>query len=69
MMICSHCQSSTPEARNFCQECGHKIRDLKVIRFGAGCRRSPALDYFWESGDPAVFASKGALDFDPSLSG
>ena len=67
MMTCPTCFEETPEARNFCIHCKHKVRDLRVVKFGAGCRHSPALDYFWESGEPAVFASKDALDYDPAL--
>ena len=67
MMICPTCFEETPEARNFCIHCDHKVRDLRVIKLGAGCRRSSALDYFWETGEPAVFAQKGALDYDPAL--
>ncbi len=67
MITCSHCQEETPEARNFCAYCGHKVRDLKTVKLGVGTRHTPSIDLFWESGDPAVFAKEDALDFDPSL--
>ena len=63
MINCAHCSEQTPETRNFCVHCGHKVRDLKAIRLGVGTRRTPSIDLFWESGDPSVFASKGALDY------
>ena len=65
-MTCPHCKEKTPESRNFCIHCGHKVRDLGVIKLGKGTKRTPAIDLFLESGDPAVFAKKGALDYKPS---
>ena len=67
-MICKHCSERTPETRNFCQHCGHKVRDLKEIKLGKGTGHTPAIDIFLDSGDPAVFAKPGALDYDPELS-
>ena len=68
MVPCPHCQEMTNDARNFCIHCGHKIRDLRVIKLGKGTGHTPAIDIFLDTGDPAVFASKDALDYDPSLS-
>ncbi len=68
LKTCDHCNERTPSARNFCQFCGHRTVDLKKIKFGKGTKRTPAIDIFLDSGDPAVFASKGALDYDPELS-
>lgn len=65
MIICAHCSQETTEDRNFCTHCNHKIRDLTTIKLGAGCRHNPAIETFWRSGDPSVFASKGALDYNP----
>lgn len=69
MIECSNCHEETPEAFNFCQHCRHKIRDLRGIRIGAGVstRFREKRDYFFETGDPAVFAKPGALDYDPRL--
>ena len=66
MIPCSHCREMTDDSRNFCIHCGYKIRDL-VIRLGKGTKHSSSIDYFLDSGDPAVFASPGALDYDPEL--
>ena len=66
MITCAHCHEQTPETRNFCVLCGHKVRDLKTVKLGPGTIHRPSIDKFWESGDPSVFAKKGALDYDPS---
>lgn len=58
----------TPERLNFCQHCRRAIRDLRSIRF-VGVRTAEAnrkLELFAATGDPAVFAKPGALDFNPA---
>ena len=67
-MTCPTCFEDTPESRNFCIHCRHKVRDLRgVIRLGHGTRNIRSLDYFWETGDPSVFAKPGAVDYDPAV--
>jgi len=71
-MTCPHCFESTPPSRNFCIHCQHKVRDLRHVavqaRFkGPGSVSSRKMETFWETGDPAVFASLDALDYHPAL--
>lgn len=69
MIECPNCHEETPESRNFCQHCRHKVRDLRGIRIGAGVsmRARSKKEYFLETGNPAVYAAPGSLDYDPSL--
>ena len=71
MIECSRCGQETPAKFNFCQSCGYRTRDLRTcsIRLGPGVNqmRAEKIDYALWSGNPAVFAKPGALDYDPSL--
>lgn len=69
MIPCPHCGEDTLEKWNFCQHCRHKIRDLRGIKLGPGIstRAAAKKDYFFETGDPAVYAAPGALDYNPDL--
>jgi hypothetical protein len=67
-MTCPTCERETPESRNFCVHCKHRVRDLRgVIKLGKGTRNVRSIEKFWETGDPAVFAKPGALDYDPRI--
>jgi hypothetical protein len=79
--VCENCGfEPDPKERPtiWCPECGKSIdpaetsaalRSISVNGFIGGASLSPKMEKFNETGDPAVFAKPGALDYDPSLAG
>jgi len=77
---CQNCGYQTdPDERQgiWCPKCRKSIDpeetkevlgSMKIQSFIGGQSLSPAMERFNETGDPAVFAKKGALDYDPALS-
>ena len=71
-MNCSRCGHVNEESRRlFCQSCGKLLNQevLKSVRLpgfvGVAHSTSPKIEEFWQTGDPAVFASPGAKDYRP----
>lgn len=66
---CPHCAKKLEDPRRvFCPHCKKAIVDLKTIRFmGDNTLVNAKHEYFWKTGDPAVYAKPGALDYNPSL--
>ena len=77
--VCPKCEfKPDPESRPtiWCPECGKSfdpartraaLASISVNSFIGGARLNPKMEKFKETGDPAVFAKPGALDYDPSL--
>lgn len=65
---CAPCQPTCPEHSTvFCPLCGKADRAaLKRVRLmglvGVQHSTSPAIEQFWETGDPQVFATRGGRD-------
>ncbi len=77
---CPGCGFHPPEGERstiWCPQCGKSfdpaktreaLASISVNGFIGGASLSPQMQKFQETGDPAVFAKPGALDYDPSLS-
>lgn len=56
----------------FC-ECG-KVKDptalkrVRLVGFHGSQSLSPAMERFWNTGDPAAFSKPGDPDYDPKIS-
>lgn len=64
---CPHCGKNTDSTRVFCEHCKKALIDLKSIKIQGPKGMSRSMDYFYSTGDPAVFAQPGAPDYDPTL--
>jgi hypothetical protein len=79
--VCPKCEfKPDPKSRQtiWCPKCGKSydpartrasLSTIVVNGFIGGSSLSPKMEKFHETGDPAVFAKPGALDYDPSLAG
>jgi hypothetical protein len=69
-MACQRCDHENVDPKRlFCENCGAivdrnglgRVRLLGLV--GVQHSNSPKIEEFWETGDPAVFASPGAKDY------
>lgn len=71
--VCTRCEHAWESRNLFCPECGAAKKDelatVKLAGFvGVQHTTSPAVEQFWQTGDPASLSKPGDIDYRPGFS-